>query len=998
MLLARSYSHYSLLSALPKIPELVKRVKEMSYTTLALTDEDSGAGFIEFYETCLAEGIKPCIGVTLRTEKVLPDKSDYVEENKLTKIVFLAKNKAGYYNLLKLISTARTINETPRYHLKLTEIQTELEKDQGFFVLIPGNDHEILQNLVKNKFEEAETILKKYAELFGAKNVLVELAVKLNNQTEEEVKNLNLKLAEICQKLNLKYIASPASRYFDKTQEEAFRVVLAIRNQTKLDKISLTRDFSLPTKNQLSQTYAYLPESLETEEIENQIDIKIRTDFDKNAQEAYFPKFQLPADQNPRDRLRWESYIGLFERFHPDRKTLEEWKQIYPYENLNKLVNDALEINPDTSKLLGYPQDYWDRGIPSNPLEGGGNNPSTSENLNSPLSGQDKSLSLKFKTSASTGYQFSQDPEQITIKEKKTIRDYIDRLEHELDIIITKGYPEYFLVFGDIMRFCRENDIITNTRGSAAGSIIGYLNQIVVLDPLVYNLPFERFLNPFRPSPPDIDGDFADDRREEVINYIKEKYGKDSVSQIITFGTMLPKAAVRDVGRVLGVPYSKCDKLSKLIPNAPQGRKTTFEYAFETSPEVQQVYDRDPESKRIIDISKLIEGNFRHASSHAAGVIITPGKLEEFAPIQWDSEHQSLVIQYDMKVAEKAGLIKLDILGITNLAILGNSIKIAKRRHKVELDLFNINMFEERAFQLLARGRTMGTFQLSGEAMTNYLMELEPNKVEDLMAMVALYRPGPMGIIPDYIKRKKDPSKIKYIVPQMEGWMKESLGLLVYQDDLLYTAIYLAGYNWGEADVLRKGMGKKIQAVIEKEHPKFVDGCVKHSGLDKETAEYIWSLIVPFGAYGFNKAHSASYGIVAYWTAYMKSLYTVDFMTAYMTSESNNLDKIASAIRECEAMGITVKPPDINYSRGDFFIEDDKTIRYGLETVKNLGKDVVRFMIKERDASGKFTSLEDFVMRMGGCKTFNKRSLEALIWAGALDELGHKAAVEAGVV
>ncbi len=969
MFLARSYSHHSLLSAIPKIPDLIKDAKEKGYTTIALTDEDTGSAFIEFYDECHKQNIKPCLGTTLRIPNNSSTTVRSLRNKSFSKLAILAKNKEGYKSLLKLISIARTQKENPKYHINFEDLNNFLDNSyskDSFFVLLAGNDHELITSIRLNNLREAENILLKYIENFRTDNLLVELAQNLSEENPKDTKEINQKLAKLCKKHGVKYIASPAPRYLDKNQEEAFRVVLAIRDQLKLKDIILDRDFSLPNIKALKDEYSYLPESLETEEIEKLIDIKIRIDFANNAQEAYFPKFKLEPGQVSDKRLRWETYIGLISRFSSEEKSNKDWKKEFTYEKLEDLITYSKTIIPDTSKLLAYPEDYWNK------------QPAIDSTTNINL------------VSDSTGYKFSQNPSEIILKKHKTILDYIDRIEYELDIIFSKGYPEYFLVFGDIMRFCRENGIVTNTRGSAAGSLVGYLNQIVVLDPLIYNLPFERFLNPYRPSPPDIDGDFADDRRDEVINYIKEAYGGEKVSQIITFGTMLPRAVVRDVGRVLGVSYTKCDKLSKLIPIAPQGRKTTFEYAFETSREVSEAYEKDEDSHRIIDIAKIIEGNYRHASSHAAGVIITPTDLTDYAPIQWDSDHQTVVIQYDMVIAEKAGLIKLDILGITNLAILGNAIKIAENRRNQEIDLQNIDIKNQKAFNLLAKGRTMGIFQLSGEAMTRYLVELEPSRVEDLMAMVALYRPGPMASIPEYIERKKKPKKITYIVPQMKNWMEASYGLLVYQDDLLYTAIYLAGYDWGEADKLRKGMGKKIQKVIDEQHTKFIKGCIEHSKINKDTAEYIWSLIVPFGAYGFNKAHSASYGTVAYWTAYMKAEYTVEFMTAYMTSESNNLDKIAEAIAECAELGIRVLPPDINKSFDNFTIEDDNTIRYGLSSVKNLGSDVIKFIINTRENNGSFEDMNDFLERISEFSSFNKRSIEALILAGCLDQLGQK--------
>ena len=936
MLLARSYSHHSLLSALPQIPDLIKNAKEKGYTSIALTDEDSGSGLIEFYEECKKQDIKPVLGATLRIQNLSKEERSFGSDKSFSKIVILAKNEFGYKSLLELISIARTVQELPAYHITFENLQDQYKsKGENFIVLIPTNDHEIGTALRARKKDQVKNIFESYIQKLGAKNLLVELLLKLEKENQTEYSKANSLLIQIAKELNLKLIASPAPRYLEEKDEEVFRVVLAIRNQTRLTDINLTRQFHLPTLSELEELYGQFENVTDTSDLENSIDISIRCDFDKHADDSYFPKFHLPDDQNPGDRLTWETFIGMITNFHPLQKNRAYWIEQYPYQKLPQLKQLAQDLVPDTSKLLGYPKDYWGT--------------------------------------------------------KKTVKDYLQRIEYELDIIIKKGYAEYFLVFGDIMTFCRENGIVTNTRGSAAGSIVGYFNSINVLDPLIYNIPFERFLNPFRPSPPDIDGDFADDKRELVIRYITDKYGVPNVSQILTFGTMLPRAGIRDVGRVLGVSYKKCDRLSKLIPVAPQGRKATFNWALETSSELKEVYEQDEESKRIIDIAKRIEGNYRHASCHAAGLIITPTKLTDYAPTQWDTEHKMVVVQYDMKIAEKIGIVKMDILGIRNLAILGNAIELTEKRRNIDIDLLNIDVNDKKAFELLSKGRTMGTFQLSGNTMTRWLVELEPNKVQDLMAMVALYRPGPMASIPEYIARKKDSKKIKYLVPQMEKWMGESYGIFVYQEDLLMTAIELAGYNWGEADVLRKGMGKKIQKVIDEQHFIFVEGAEKNSGLTKAKAEEIWALMVPFGAYGFNKAHSCSYGMVAYWTAYMKAEYTVEFMTAYMTAESSNLDKIAAAIGECKEMGINVLPPDVNKSFDNFTIEDDKTIRYGLGSVKNLGSDVIKFIIKQRDAGGEFSTLEDFIDRMSEFQGFNKRSVEALILSGSLDALGELA-------
>jgi DNA polymerase III subunit alpha len=939
MLLARSHSHYSLLSSVPKIKALIQDAKKKGYTTIALTDEDTSSGWVEFYDTCKEEGINPALGVTIRLSNISDAPSGFSRQNQgFSKVVLIAKNTSGYKDLLELISLARTQKEEPVYHLDLEDLKSKFDIANNLFVSLVCDDHEFHTSIKNSKTQQSEQILAQYLKFVPASSLLIEL-INPDYQGNEYITE-NQDILKIANQYGAFAIASPGPRFLDPSDEEAFKVVLAIKKQVRLDGISLQRDFQLPSKLELEKRFPRFTESFQTKRLEDQINIEILTNYDKHADDAFFPKFILPSEQAPDQRLRWETYIGLFVLYHSDQLGRQEWENKYPYNARDELFEQAKNIKPDPDKLGGYDLGYWD---------------------------------------------------------KTSIIDYIERMEYELNIIITKGYADYFLVFGDIMRYCRSQGIVTNTRGSAAGSLVGYLNNINVLDPLRYNIPFERFLNPFRPSPPDIDGDFADDRRDNVIEYITSKYGSQSVSQIVTFGTMLPRAAVRDVGRVLGIPYKKCDRLSKLIPTAPQGRKTTFAWAFETSAELKEVYENDTDTQRIINIALKIEGNHRHASSHAAGLLITPTKLTDYTALQWDSDHKMIVAQYDMKVCEKVGLVKLDILGITNLAILGNAIELTKNRRGEDIDLLNINTHDKKAFELLAKGRTMGTFQLSGGGMTRWLIQLQPTKVEDLMAMVALYRPGPMASIPEYITRKKDPKKIKYLVPEMKEWMEASYGIFVYQEDLLMTAINLAGYNWGEADVLRKGMGKKIQAVIEEQHPKFVDGAIKNGGLSREKAEEIWQLMVPFGAYGFNKAHSSSYGMVAYWTAYMKAEYTVEFMTAYMTAESNNLDKIASAISECKEIGVSVLPPDVNKSFDSFTIENDSTIRYGLSSVKNLGSDVIRFIISEREKNGNFESIEDLVIRMSEYSGFNKRSLEALILSGSLDLLGEKTLSQAGV-
>lgn len=580
-------------------------------------------------------------------------------------------------------------------------------------------------------------------------------------------------------------------------------------------------------------------------------------------------------------------------------------------------------------------------------------------------------------------------------------KEYLDRLEYELEIIKQKGYPTYFLVVSDLINHARENNILTNIRGSVAGSLTTYLLGITNVDPLVYKLPFERFLNPERPSLPDIDMDFADNRRDEIIDYVRQKYGEDRVAQIGTFGTMMAKGSVRDVARALGYPYNVGDRISNMIPIGSQGMAMTIDHAIELVPELRESYKKEPDTKKIIDLAKKMEGCVRHISVHAAGVVIAPRPLYEFSPIQYDpkdgQESGKIITQYDMYNIEDTGLPKFDFLGIRNLAILSLAIKLVKQIYDIDINIDKINLSDKKTFEMLARGETSGLFQLNGSGMTRYLKELRPSTIHDINAMVALYRPGPMETIPEYIERKNNPKLVKYDDPRMKEYLEFSNGLLVYQDDVLMTSIKLGGYSWLEADKLRKAMGKKIPEVMEAEREKLIKGFMQYGKLSKQLSEKIWKLIEPFAAYGFGKAHAASYGRVAYQTAFMKANYPVEYMTAILTSESGDIEKVAEIVHECQKMGIKILPPNINESYGGFTVingtksDKEPTIRFGLYTIKNLGADIADAIIAERKTvstggGGKFTSLTDFFERINH-KNLNKKSVEALAKSGAMDDL-----------
>lgn len=559
----------------------------------------------------------------------------------------------------------------------------------------------------------------------------------------------------------------------------------------------------------------------------------------------------------------------------------------------------------------------------------------------------------------------------------------LERINYELGIISQKEYSAYFLIVADFAKWLREQGIVSTTRGSAAGSFVSHCLGIIPLNPLTYKLPFERFLNPFRPSPPDIDTDIADDKRDILIEYITKKYGQDHVAQIITFGTMAARAAVRDVARALGTPYSKSDTIAKMIPMGTQGFAMTLAQAKKITPELASAYKNDPEVKKILDTAEKLEGVARHASVHAAGIVISPSPLTDYLPLQHDPNGEKVITQYEMGAVEDVGLIKFDLLGIRNLSILGNAVKIVKKTKNIDIDLNKIPLEDKKTFDLLAAGQTMGVFQLSGSGMTKHLKDLKPSNIFDIMAMVALYRPGPMVSIPEFIARKHNPTLIKVLDPRMRSILDMSYGIITYQDDVLMIAINIAGYNWEEADKLRKAMGKKIPEEMAKQKIKFIDGAIA-GGLTAKKAQDLFALIEPFAAYGFNKAHAASYAHIAYYTAYMKAHFPSEFMAALMTAESGDSEKISEAVEECEAMGIKVLPPDVNESLKNFTFVDDKTIRFGMLATKNIGEKFVENLVAERKKSGPFKSFEDLLERLDPHE-LNKKSIEAMAKTGALD-------------
>lgn len=871
------HSHYSLLNALPKIPDLVARAKKDGCKALALTDNGNLYGAIEFYKECMDAGIKPIIGVdaymALRGRK---DKQAGID-NIRSRIILLAKDENGYKNLIELVTASyiEGFYYKPRIDRELLE-----KHHEGLIAISPSFSGDVALALKNSDEKKAKEFSTWYRKVFGD-----DFFIEITHHPEIAGHAEQMKvLARFATDEHIQIVAAHDVYYLDPEDRRARETLIAIQNDGMRDRnTDELDDFSFIDQKKANEYFADMPEALDT--IQTIID---RCNLELKLGAWVFPHYEVGSGLSHKEELRRVVYAGLEKR--------------------------EVELSAEVEK----------------------------------------------------------------------------RIEYELDVINTKGYAPYLLVMADLLRYAHEHGILTNTRGSAAGSMVTYLTGITTVNPIEYLLPFERFLNPDRPSPPDIDLDIADDRRDELIEYARAKYGRENVAQIGTFGTMMARGAVRDVARALGHPYAVGDRISKMIPMGSQGFPMTIDHAFELVPELKATYNAEADVKEIMDLAMKIEGCARHISVHAAGVVMAPSKLTDYTPLQLDTKEEGKIItQYDMYSIEEAGLLKFDFLGITNLSIIADTLERIEAIEGVRPDIDTIPLDDKKTFELLSKGDTEGLFQLNGDGMTRFLMDLKPTSIHDINTMVALYRPGPMDNIREYIERKHGKKPIIYMHPKMKDFLATTFGVLVYQDDLLMTALHVAGYSWGEVDKFRKAVGKKIPEEMKKQHVKFVEGCITHGNMKKADAEKLWDLFEPFQGYGFNKAHAASYGRVAYQTAYLKANFPAIYMSAVLTAESGDVERIGKLIADCKNMNIPVLPPSVNESYPGFSVvrkdgEADK-IRFGLTTIKNFGEGIANSIVKERKANGPFKGMADFLDRIKD-KNLNKKSLESLIKAGALDD------------
>lgn len=581
---------------------------------------------------------------------------------------------------------------------------------------------------------------------------------------------------------------------------------------------------------------------------------------------------------------------------------------------------------------------------------------------------------------------------------KQLPNEIVERAEYELSVIERMGFAGYFLIVQDFITWGKDKGIVFGPgRGSGAGSIVAYGLRITELDPLEYDLLFERFLNPDRISMPDFDVDIQDTRRDEVIQYCVNKYGEDRVASIVTFGRMAARNAVRDVARVLQVPYAEADRLAKMIPPPVQGRHIPLATSLKENAELKNEYKNNDDAKRVFDLAINLEGTIRSHGVHAAGVVIAPDDIVKFTPLE-KAQKGVIATQYSMVPIEKIGLLKMDFLGLSNLTIINNTLRIIKKVYDKEIDISSIPLDDKKTFELFQKGDTTGVFQLESAGMKRYLKDLKPTVFGDIIAMVALYRPGPMPEIPRFIAGKNDPSSITYPHPSLEPILNYTYGVMVFQEQIIALLQQLAGYKPGEADLVRKAIGKKNRSIMVSEKPRFIEGC-KKQGLTEKEAEKIWDQIQPFADYSFNKAHAACYGMIAYQTAYLKANYPTAFMAALMTSDFDDTDRLAIEISECKAMGIEVLPPDVNESFGEFAVINDgenEKIRFGMSAIKNVGTGAVEEIIRAREEVGGFANFEDFLSTVN-VRTVNRKAMESLAKAGALDKFGEREIIVANL-
>ncbi len=922
------HTEFSLLDGACRLDRLMEKAHELRFPALSITDHGVLYGAIDFYQAARNKGIKPIIGceVYVAPGSRLEKKSSSGGRNVYQHLVLLVKDEIGYKNLIKLVTSA---------HLEGFYYKPRIDKEilsahkEGLIALSGCLASEVPELIVKDQLTQARDALDWFKQTFGADNYYLELQ---DHGIPEQAK-VNQHLIPWAKEFGIKLVATNDVHYISKEHSHAHDCLICLGTQTLLSDSKRIRyapeQFFLRSAEEMRVRFQEIPEALgNTLEVTEKCNLEIQ--FDK----LHYPVFDPPECYTREGYLRELLTEGLFKRYGLRARSVG-------HEFLVDAVEDARRL--PTFKPQKPTPDATAEGL----------DPNEFQNLHSP-------------------------------SVAAAVSDVLDRLQTELKTIEATGFISYFLIVGDFVQYGRKIGVSCVARGSAAGSIVTYLLEISNVDPIRYGLLFERFLNPERVNPPDIDIDFADDRRADVIEYVRRKYGRESVAQIITFGTMGAKSVVRDVGRVMGLSFGEYDRLAKMIPNE---LKMDLAKALKQSPEFKAAYETEEITRELLDTAFVLEDLTRNASVHAAGVVIGGEPLVNLLPLKQD-ENGAIVTQYAMGPVGDLGLLKMDFLGLKTLTVIRTTCELVKSVRGLELSIDQLPLDDVKTYDLLNKGNTVGVFQLESGGMRDLCRKFQISSVEHITALVALYRPGPMDLIPDFIKRRHGEVTIAYEHPLLESISRETYGVLIYQEQVMQAAQILGGYTLGAADLLRRAMGKKKPEEMAKQRDVFVKGCARVNRIPEGKANSIFDLLEKFAGYGFNKSHAAAYAIVAYQTAYLKANYPVEFLSAMLTNDMGDTAKVSILIEEARTFRVEVLPPDVNESRVLFAPSPDgKAIRFGLAAIKGVGEAAVECLIKARESGGRFTSLKDFCKRVDG-RSVSKKALEALVKSGAFDGFG----------
>jgi DNA polymerase-3 subunit alpha len=935
------HTEFSLLDASCRLDRLMERAKELEFPAIAMTDHGNMFGAIEFYTAAKKAGIKPILGCEVYVapgSRLDKKQGSGGMRDVYNHLVLLARNSTGYHNLIRLVTAA---NLEGYYYKPRIDKELLAKYGEGLIGLSGCLASEIPEAILKDDLKRAKDAIDFFKQVFGPENFYLELQ---NHGIPEQAK-VNRQLLPWAKEFGLKCVATNDVHYVKKEHSRSHDCLICIGTQAQLSDSKRMRyqqeQFFLRSPDEMKRLFAETPEAvLNTVEVAEKCALEI-----KNGKGAeHYPVFQPPETWTREGYLRKLLCEGLQRRY-----------SIHAHVEGTKIVVERIE-DPRRLAFL-FPAEPTSPSAEAPANETAPSVPSTPLGLDDP-------------------------------RVQAAIAQLLNRLDLELGVIEKTGYVSYFLIVGDFVRWGRDHGISCVARGSAAGSMVTYLLEIANVDPLRYGLLFERFLNPERVSPPDIDIDFADDRRQEVIEYVRQKYGREAVAQIITFGTMGAKSVIRDVGRVMGLGFGETDRLAKMITDVKWGLKD----ALEKSAEFKQAYGSEEVTRELVDTALLLEDQTRSVGVHAAGVVIGAQPLVNLLPLKQDDDG-GIVTQYAMGPVGDLGLLKMDFLGLKTLTVIRNTVEMVRQTTGKGIPIDDLPLDDAKTYELLNNAQTLGVFQLESGGMRDLCKKFKIASVEHITALISLYRPGPMDLIPDFIKRRHGEQEIEYPHALLEPIARETYGILIYQEQVMQATQILAGYTLGGADLLRRAMGKKKLEEMVKQRESFVAGCEKTNGIAAPKANEVFDLLEKFAGYGFNKSHAAAYAIVAYQTAWLKANHPVEFLCAMMTNDQGDTAKLSQYIAEAKGFGIRTLGPDVNESRLHFApatASDGSgrtVIRFGMAAIKGVGEVAVQSILDARNAGGRFASLEDLCSRVD-MRAVNRKALEALSKAGACDTLG----------